>query len=132
MLLGVGIAVMGAVPTVRLTNGVLPGSMVNMPILAAGTAGYKGSDATAAVSQALAAGFTHLHTAYDYFNLVDIGKALHGTPRDQVFVSSMTSPCQHGAPPQRNVTDLAACHNLTLSEGKAVIKSLGRLHQQPT
>ena len=123
--IGIAVATPTVVPTVRLTNGVLPGALIDMPILAAGTAGYKGSNATAAVERAITAGFTHLHTAFDYFNLVDIGKALQKTPRNHVFVSSMTSPCQHGAPPQRNVTDLAACHNLTINEGKAVIKSLG-------
>ena len=48
--IGIAVATPTVVPTVRLTNGVLPGALIDMPILAAGTAGYKGSNATAAVA----------------------------------------------------------------------------------
>ena len=112
-------------PTVDLTSGVLPGATVKMPILAAGTAGYKGADATAAVQGAIAAGFSHIHTAFDYYNLPAIGAALKGIPRDSIFVSTMTSPCVHAAPPKRNVTDAASCYNLTMTEAKAAVASLG-------
>ena len=113
------------VPTVRLTAGVLPGETVSMPVLSAGTAGYKGAAATAAVGRALAAGFRHVHTAFDYYNLPEVGAALATVPRDQLFVSSMTSPCIHPAsPPKRNVTSAAACYNLTLSEAAATLDAL--------
>ena len=102
------------VPTVQLTNGVLNSSGIPMPVMAAGTGGYKGADAAQAVTRAFGAGFRHLHTAFDYYNLPDIGGALASVPRDSYFISSMTSPCVHPAsPPTRNVTDPDACYNLT-------------------
>ena len=37
----------------------------------------------------------------------------------------MTSPCVHlSSPPQRNVTDPDACHDLTLKEAHAVLELL--------
>jgi len=77
------------------------------------------------VTRALAAGFRHVHTAYDYFNLAEVGAALKTVSRDQLFISSMTSPCFHpAAPPQRNVTDVDACYNLTLVEAESTLASL--------
>lgn len=113
------------VPTVRLTNGVAPGSHVLMPVLAGGTSGIKGADATAEVLRNFAAGLTHVHTAFDYFNLPEIGKAIAQHPRETLFVSSMTSPCFHKQPPARNVTEPEACFNLTLSEIDSVLAQLG-------
>ena len=96
-----------------------------MPALAAGTAGYQGANATAAVQRALKAGFTHLHTAFDYFNLVPLGLGLRGVPRSSYFLSSMTSPCIHpAAPPKRNVTDPQGCHDLTITEVQSVLDEL--------
>ena len=113
------------VPTVQLTSGVKPGVAVDMPVLAAGTAGYKGAEATNAVAAALAAGFTHVHTAFDYYNLPEVGAALANKSRSDLFISGMTSPCSHpAAPPKRNVTDPAACYNLTLAEADGVLQSL--------
>lgn len=108
------------VPTVTLNNG------VRMPAMAVGTAGYAGSNATRAVSLALDTGFTHVHTAYDYFNLPAVGAALKGRPRPSFFVSSMVSPCVHpAAPPMRNVSDPDACLRLTLAEAAETISLLG-------
>ena len=110
--------------SVALTNGVKPGHVVSMPALAAGTAGYQGANATAAVRRALKAGFTHLHTAFDYFNLKPLGLGLDGVPRSSYFLSSMTSPCIHASPPKRNVTDPKACHDLTLTEVQSIFDDL--------
>ena len=114
------------VPTVPLLQGVLPGAKVMMPVIAAGTGGYKGSNATDAVRRAFTMGFNHVHTAFDYFNLKEIGVALKEVPRAQYFLSGMTSPCSHpAAPPQRNVTDPKACRNLTMHEARSVMNDLG-------
>ena len=119
------VACCAAAPSVTLTNGVKPGAIVSMPALAAGTAGYQGANATAAVQRALKAGFTHLHTAFDYFNLVPLGLGLRGVPRSSYFLSSMTSPCIHpAAPPKRNVTDPQGCHDLTITEVQSVLDEL--------
>ena len=117
-----------ALPTVRLTNGVL--SPVDMPVLAAGTAGFKGEEATSAVTRAFAAGLMHVHTAYDYFNLPAVAEALKTAPsRESIFVSSMTSPCIHpAAPPKRNVTDPEECYELTMTEVKSVLGNLSLAH----
>ena len=114
-----------SVPTVPLINGIKPGSTVFMPTLAGGTAGLKGDDATAEVLRNFAAGLTHVHTAFDYFNLPEIGAAIAQWPRDSLFISSMTSPCFHAAPPERNVSDPEACYNLTIDEVGQVLKGLG-------
>ena len=108
-----------------LKNGILSNQVVLMPIIAAGTMGYKGTNATRAVHMALDAGVQHIHTAYDYFNLKPIADALKQTPRSQVFVSSMTSPCIHPvAPPMRNVTQPEACYDITYSEAETVLRQL--------
>ena len=108
------------VPSVELNNG------VSMPVMAAGTAGYRGGNATAAVLRALALGVTHVHTAYDYYNLAAVGAALATVPRRSLFVSSMVSPCIHQAsPPLRNVTDPAQCTDLTLREARSAAAALG-------
>jgi 2,5-diketo-D-gluconate reductase A len=112
-------AVMGAMPTITLNNG------VDMPVMAVGTANYHGANATRAVRLALASGFTHVHTAFDYFNLPYVATALEGQPRRSIFLSSMVSPCAHpSAPPKRNVTDPVACHNLTLREAEEARRAL--------
>ena len=93
------------VPTVRLLNGVAPGSVVLMPVMAGGTGGLKGLDGTEQVLRNFAAGLMHVHTAFDHYNLPDIGRAIAQYPRANVFISAMTSPCFHASPPVRNVTD---------------------------
>jgi diketogulonate reductase-like aldo/keto reductase len=118
------VAATAPVPSVQLQNGVLEGTDVFMPVLAAGTAGYSGANASEAVGRALSAGFPHIHTALDYFNLKDVGKALAKVPRSSFFISSMTPPCIHAAPPARNVTSVEACYNLTNTEAISVLHDL--------
>jgi len=113
------------IPMVRLSQGTLPGEMVEMPVMTGGTAGLKGDAATAQVLRNFKAGLRSVHTAYDYFNLPEIGAAIAQWPRDQLFVSSMTSPCFHAAPPARNISDPAACYNLTLTEAESLLRDLG-------
>ena len=108
-----------SIPTVRLNNG------VEMPVVAAGTAGFNDSEATVAVRNALRANLTAIHTALDYFNLKGVGLGLQEVPREEAFVISMTPPCVHSAPPARNVTDPAACEALTTRELEAVLADLG-------
>lgn len=112
-----------APPTVSLVNGVL--SPIEMPVIAAGTGEFAGANATVAVASALSSGFTHVHTAFDYYNLKEVGAGLKSAPRSSFFLSSMTSPCIHPAsPPKRNVTDPDACYNLTLQEAESVMSDL--------
>jgi diketogulonate reductase-like aldo/keto reductase len=107
-----------------LANGILPASIVKMPILAAGTGGYNDTAATAAVQSSLRAGFAHVHTAFDYFNLKGVAQGIEGVPRDRLFISSMTSPCVHAAPPKRNVTDPSKCYALTITEVESLFEKL--------
>ena len=122
VLAGNGIA--DGVPSVVLRHGVLPGSKIEMPILAAGTAGYNDSAAMHAVQRALSAGFSHVHTAYDYYNLHGVARGLKASSRGSYFLSSMTSPCIHGAPPMRNVTDPKNCYALTIAEASTLLEQL--------
>ena len=64
----------GDVPTVTLNNGLA------MPVIALGTAGYDNATAAAAVKTAFAAGVTHVHAAFDYFNLPGVGRGLAAAP----------------------------------------------------
>ena len=75
-----------------------------------------------AVGKAFASGILHVHAAFDYFNLPGVGAGIaagigKGRSREDLFITAMTSPCVHpAAPPQRNVTDPAACTALTSLE----------------
>ena len=108
-----------AVPTITLNNG------VEMPVLALGTGGFDNASAAAAVGTAASAGLTHVHSAFDYYNLPGVGRGVNQRPRAATFLTSMTSPCVHlSSPPQRNVTDPDACYALTLQEAHAVLALL--------
>ena len=107
-----------------LTNGILPGHVVRMPIIAAGTGGYNDTDAAVAVRASLAAGFVHVHTAFDYFNLAGVAAGIQRFERERIFLSSMTSPCIHAAPPKRNMTDPQKCYSLTIAEVESVLAKL--------
>ena len=50
-------------PTITLNNG------VEMPTIALGTGGFDNASAAAAVGTAASAGLTHVHSAFDYYNL---------------------------------------------------------------
>jgi 2,5-diketo-D-gluconate reductase A len=115
----------GDVPTVTLNNGLA------MPVIALGTAGYDNATAAAAVKTAFAAGVTHVHAAFDYFNLPGVGRGLAAAPagRAGYFLTGMTSPCIHpAAPPKRNVSDPAACEALTTAEVDTTLALLGVQH----
>ena len=76
-------------------------------------------------------GLAHVHTAYDYFNLPGVadGLARSRKQRYEYFITGMTSPCVHPkAPPMRNVTDPAACYELTMLELNATLTSLSTPH----
>ena len=108
------------IPTVMLNNG------VEMPLLAAGTAGFDNETVEGAIQNATAVGYTHFHTAFDYFNLPGVGRGLARLPRGTVFVTGMTSPCIHtAAPPIRNVSDPQACYDLTREEIRRSLSLLG-------
>lgn len=96
---------------------ILLNNNLSMPIIALGTAGYNNSIAQDAVTKAIQMGFKHIHSAYDYYNLPGIGKALKKRDREEIFLTSMTSPCIHtAAPPKRNVTNSQECYDTTLKE----------------
>lgn len=104
---------------------------VQMPRVALGTGGFDNATAQDAVSKAFSVGFTHVHAAYDYYNLPGVGAGLTSTtapPRREMFVTAMTSPCIHVASkPFRNVTDPGQCEQLTARE----INETLHLLQQP-
>ncbi len=70
--------------TIRLTNG------VEMPRLGFGTYKMYGSEAVAAVHEALEAGYRSIDTASVYENEVEVGQgiATSGVPREELFVAT--------------------------------------------
>jgi len=122
-LVGLGTSA-GQIPSATIRGG------VQMPVIALGTGGYDNETAATAIAAAYKAGIRHVHTAYDYFNLPGVGRAVAALPsRDSMFVSAMTSPCVHpAAPPMRNITDPAACYDVTKAELNEVLGLLGVAH----
>jgi len=109
-------------PTVTLNNGVV------MPVVAIGTGGYDNASAEAAVKYAVDSGLTpvHVHAAYDYYNLPGVAAGIATTPRSNLFLTAMTTPCIHtAANPKRNVTDPNACYELTTNELAETARLLG-------
>jgi diketogulonate reductase-like aldo/keto reductase len=99
---------------------------VRMPLLAVGTAGIDNETVESAMHNATLVGYTHFHTAFDYYNLPGVARGLANLPRDSVFVTGMTSPCIHtAAPPLRNVSDPRVCHDLTQQEIRSSLSLLG-------
>ena len=98
---------------------------VLMPRLALGTGGYDNETAEDAVTRAFAAGFRHVHAAFDYYNLRGVGRALQAKgapPRRSVFVTAMTSPCVHNASrPVRRITDPKQCEDTTLEAARRTL-----------
>jgi 2,5-diketo-D-gluconate reductase A len=112
--------------TIVLRTQVSGRAPVVLPTVSLGTGGYDNDTAAAAVGAAYAAGFRGFHTAFDYYNLPGVGRGLAALPRDDVFVTAMTSPCIHTAsPPVRVVKDAAACTALTASEINQTLALLG-------
>ena len=70
------------------------GPGVIMPRVGLGTFRARGSDAVAAITAALCAGFRHIDTASIYKNYAEISEALQlsGVPRGDVFITSKVSP----------------------------------------
>lgn len=113
--------VSAGVRSVTLNNG------NRMPVIAVGTAGYDNQTVVAATHNAIHSGFDHIHTAFNYYNLEGVAKAIKtaGTPRDKLFITSMTSACVHGpSAPARNVTDIDQCYELTTRELHHTIATL--------
>ncbi len=72
-------------------------SGARMPLLGFGTWQIKGDEAVAATSAALAAGYRHLDTATVYGNEAEVGRALAGVPREDVFVTTKVPPARRGS-----------------------------------
>ena len=61
---------------------------LTMPAIGLGTWPMKGAGCEAAIESALALGYRHFDTAEMYGNEVEVGRALAGTPRESVFITS--------------------------------------------
>ncbi len=84
---------------VRLTNGILPGALVEMPILGLGTyMTRKGRSTYRAVVHALHSGYRLIDTAKVYGNEKDVGDAIRDSkiPRDQLFITTKLWNLDHG------------------------------------
>ena len=111
----------------------IPGhSPIEMPTLSLGTAGFNSTTVQQVVVDAYQAGFTAVHTAFDYYNVDGVGKGIQelmhskGIQRSDIFITAMTSPCIHtAANPQRNVSDPQSCTDLTTNETLQMLHSLG-------
>merc|ERR1712183_403421 len=76
----------------KLRNG------VKMPIMSAGTWQYSVQEARKTVEAALAAGFSHIDTAYDYMNQQGVAPGLEnaiagGRTRESIFVTTKVPGC---------------------------------------
>lgn len=94
-------SMLSVVPNIPLNNG------VPMPAVAAGTWQYDKDFAQKSVTEAFAAGFTHIDTAHDYCadgstadctskggsNQVGIAKAIAGRQRDSMFITTKVPGC---------------------------------------
>lgn len=110
---------------------------VSMPRIAVGIIS---SDAAAGnIERAWQAGVTHFHTARDYYTQPAVGAGLRalGVPRDAYFLTTMTSPCRcnqsgsgGGKAPSclRDISDPAACYNVTRRELELDLQDLGVAH----
>ena len=100
-----------ASPCLTLNNGVM------MPQISAGTWLYNDTVAADSIHKALAAGFTHIDTAENYYNQVGCGKALAKYPRDSYFLTTKTKPCGEETE--------AACEAQATKEFEADLAALG-------
>lgn len=66
-----------------------------MPVLSMGVWQYNDTQAEATVSAAIAAGFTHIDTAYDYHNQQGVAKGMakSGKPREELFITTKVPGC---------------------------------------
>ena len=74
-----------AILTYRLTSG------YEIPALGLGTGDLRGKEGVAAVTAALEMGYGHIDTADMYRNQADIGRAIAGFDRSQLFITSKIS-----------------------------------------
>ena len=79
-------AALGAVPSIRLNNG------VEMPMISAGTWQYDPTTATQVVKTALSVGINHIDTANDYHNQEGVGAGLKGVNRSSYFLTTKVPP----------------------------------------
>eukprot|EP00931_Biecheleriopsis_adriatica_P115562 TRINITY_DN91346_c0_g1_i1.p1 TRINITY_DN91346_c0_g1~~TRINITY_DN91346_c0_g1_i1.p1 ORF type:complete len:374 (-),score=89.03 TRINITY_DN91346_c0_g1_i1:75-1136(-) len=105
-------------PSVRLASG------AEMPVLSAGVWQYNDSEAEAAVTAALTAGFTHIDTAHDYQNQRGVGKAIKnsGKARDALFITTKVPGC--GLQGSSGLS-AEACRNDTASMVNEDLEQLG-------
>ena len=68
-----------------------------MPLLGFGTWQIKGEEAVTATAAALAAGYRHIDTATVYGNEAEVGSALVGVARADVFVTTKVPPSRRHA-----------------------------------
>ena len=74
------------IPTHKLSNG------MSIPMIGIGTWELTGNQCTESIKIALALGYRHIDTAEMYTNEEQIGKAIAGFPRDQLFITSKVWP----------------------------------------
>ena len=75
------------IPSIRLNNG------VSMPMVSLGTWQYNSSVAQDVVKAGLGAGFSHIDTAWGYYNQDGVGAALKGVPRESYFLTTKVPDC---------------------------------------
>ncbi len=77
---------MKSVPEVKLSGG------GGMPALGLGTWKLTGPECVKSTRSALELGYRHIDTARQYGNEAEIGKAIEGFPREQLFITSKVPP----------------------------------------
>ncbi len=70
---------MPSIPVKKLASG------ADIPVLGLGTWQLKGGECVKSVEKALRLGYRHLDTAEKYGNEAEIGKAIKGFPREELF-----------------------------------------------
>jgi diketogulonate reductase-like aldo/keto reductase len=65
---------------------------VNIPLRGFGTYKLRGEECRAAVKMAIEVGYRHVDTALAYENHQEVGEAIRGFPRDQLFLTSKVWP----------------------------------------
>eukprot|EP00440_Ansanella_granifera_P072583 gb/GFBE01078761.1/.p1 GENE.gb/GFBE01078761.1/~~gb/GFBE01078761.1/.p1 ORF type:complete len:386 (+),score=79.19 gb/GFBE01078761.1/:1-1158(+) len=77
------------VPTVTLRSG------AQMPVISAGVWQFDDAQAEASVVAAIASGFSHIDTAYNYFNQKGVGRGIKksGKARESLFVTTKVPGC---------------------------------------
>jgi diketogulonate reductase-like aldo/keto reductase len=88
-----------------------------------GTGGLNDTTAEADIRQALALGYTHIDTAYDYHDQRGVGRALKAVNRSSVFVTTKVPGCGvPGLPPYYGVQP--PCFNNTMRAANTDLEQL--------